>query len=232
MVLADLHVHSNFSDGRLTIPELVDFYGRRGFGCIAVTDHVCEESSVIGAAANYLNYSLSPAVFPVYLEILKSEADRALRTYNMVVLPGVEISKNSWSNHRSAHVLAIGIDKWISADGDIVDIARKIRNQGALAVAAHPVSTRKLERQTYHLWGRRHELALEFDAWEVASGPYIFEEVKASGLPMLATSDFHKPSHINAWKTLLECERTPEAILECVRRQRLAFKYYNEEFKE
>ncbi|NJM10303.1 MAG: PHP domain-containing protein, partial [Bdellovibrionaceae bacterium] len=39
MFLADLHVHSNFSDGHLSISELVDFYGQRGFGAIAVTDH-------------------------------------------------------------------------------------------------------------------------------------------------------------------------------------------------
>jgi len=70
--------------------------------------------------------------------------------------------------------------------------AGKIRGQGGIAVAAHPVSTRKLEFQTYHLWNRRDELAQEFDAWEVASGPHLFDEVKESRLPVLATSDLHQ----------------------------------------
>lgn len=29
MLLTDLHVHSTFSDGKMTIAELVDFYGQR-----------------------------------------------------------------------------------------------------------------------------------------------------------------------------------------------------------
>ena len=38
--LGDLHMHSTFSDGKLTIPELVDLFGSRGFGVIAITDHL------------------------------------------------------------------------------------------------------------------------------------------------------------------------------------------------
>jgi predicted metal-dependent phosphoesterase TrpH len=228
MIISDLHVHSTFSDGRLTIPELVDFYGSRGFGCIAITDHVCEEKTFIGRAANCLDYSLNEATFPLYMAILKTEAERAMRQYQMVVLPGFEISKNSWSNHRSAHILGIGVSRWISADGDIKEIARWIRDQGALAIAAHPVSTKKFEAQTYHLWSRREELRHEFDAWEVASGPHMFPEVLASGLPMIATSDFHRPQQIESWKTLLYCERNPESILRAVREQKVQFTFYKE----
>ena len=228
MIMADLHVHSNFSDGRMSIPELVDFYGARGFGCIAVTDHVCEDRTFLGKAASYLNCTLTRATFPLYLEILRSEAERAWHQYDMVVIPGFELTKNSWSNHRSAHVLGIGIDSWVSADGDITDLARAIRAQGALAVAAHPVLTRKFEPQTLHLGGRREELKDEFDAWEVASGKILFPEVMTSGLPMIATSDLHHAGQINAWKTVLECERHPEAVLEAIRKQRLSFKFYQE----
>jgi hypothetical protein len=49
-------------------------------------------------------------------------------------------------------------------------IQRAIRAQGGLAIGAHPVNTRKTEKQTYGLWHRREELAPELDAWEVASG--------------------------------------------------------------
>jgi hypothetical protein len=222
-------MHSTFSDGKLSIPELVDLYGSRGFGAIAITDHLCESQTVIGLAASYLGKTLTQATFPLYIEILKSEAERAWRQYKMVLIPGIEITKNSLSNHRSAHILALGTEQFISADGDVADIAERIRSTGALAIAAHPVSTRKWEKQTYHLWDRREELRNHFDAWEVASGPYLFEEVIRAKLPMLANSDLHRPSQISSWKTLLHCEKNPEAVLEAIRKQKLEFKYFSED---
>jgi hypothetical protein len=229
MMLADFHVHSTFSDGKMTIPELVDFYGSRGFGCIAITDHICESRTFLGLAAGYLNYTLTQATFPLYMNIIESEAERAWDRYKMLVIPGFEISKNSWSNHRSAHVLGLGIRDFLGADGDIVDLARAIRSQGALAIAAHPVPTGRLEPQTLHLWNRRRELESEFDAWEVASGPKLFEAVRESGLPMIASSDLHHAGQINSWKTVLHCERHPEAILESIRKQEVSFQLYKEE---
>jgi hypothetical protein len=228
MFLADLHVHSTFSDGQMNIPELVDFYGSRGFGAIAITDHIVEHEAFLGRAAGYLSLCLTPATFPLYREIVRSEADRAWREYRMVVIAGFELSKNSWFNHRSAHILGLGITDFMTADGDIVELARKIRAQGALAIAAHPVSTGKIEPQTYHLWSRREELKTEFDAWEVASGPKWSHEVEASGLPLLATGDLHRRSQINSWKTVFTCERRPEAILQAVRDQDLSFTFYQE----
>jgi len=226
--LADLHVHSNFSDGKLSIPEVVDFYGKRGFGCIAVTDHVCEDRTFLGVAASYLNLSLTSETFETYRALLEEEAERAWKLYRMVVLPGFELSKNSWFNHRSAHILGLGVHEFVSADGDITQLTRAIRSQGGLSIAAHPVSTGKFEPQTYHLWSRRDELAFEFDAWEVASGPKLFEEVLESGLPLVASSDFHHPAQIEAWKTVFDCERHPEAILDAIRQQELTFRFYNE----
>jgi histidinol phosphatase-like PHP family hydrolase len=230
--LADLHVHSNFSDGKLSIPQLIDFYGQRGFGCIAVTDHICEDRTFLGVAASYLNLSLTPDTFDAYMALLQEEAERAWRLYRMVVIPGFELSKNSWFNHRSAHVLGLGVHEFVSADGDILSLLRAIRSQGALSIAAHPVSTGKFEPQTFHLWSRRDELALEFDAWEVASGPRLFEAVLESGLPLVASSDFHHPGHINAWKTVFDCERHPQAILDAIREQRLTFRFYNDVTQE
>lgn len=228
MFLADLHMHSTFSDGKLAIPELVDFYGSRGFGAIAITDHLCEGKSLLGKAANYLRRTLTEATFPIYREILRSEAERARERYGMVVIPGFELTRNSMSNHRSAHILALGADRFVDADRDPLELARAVRSAGALAIAAHPVSTRRLEKQTYHLWDRREELAGEFDAWEVASGPHLFHEVLETRLPKLATSDLHAPWQITSWKTVFECERHPEAILDAIRGQRVTFRFYQD----
>ena len=40
-LLTELHAHSTWSDGELSLTELVDLYGRNGFDVLGVTDHVC-----------------------------------------------------------------------------------------------------------------------------------------------------------------------------------------------
>src|ERR671918_766857 len=39
-LLCELHAHTCWSDGTLTVSELVDLYGRNGFDVLCVTDHV------------------------------------------------------------------------------------------------------------------------------------------------------------------------------------------------
>lgn len=229
MFLGDFHVHSTFSDGKLTIPQLVDLYGKHGFGVIAITDHLCEEQTVLGKATAYIGCSLTPATFPLYMEILKSEAERAWKQYKMLVIPGFELTKNTLSNHRSSHIVGIGINQYLPADADVQTLARSIRAQGGISVAAHPVWTRKIEKQTYYLWDNRHELKKEFDAWEVASGPFIFDEVARAGLPKIASSDLHVARQLSAWKTVLQCERHPEAVLDAIRKQQVDFRFFNAE---
>ncbi len=51
MLLCDFHIHTNYSDGKLTVPEVVDFYGRRGFDCICITDHLADPRRLIGKLA-------------------------------------------------------------------------------------------------------------------------------------------------------------------------------------
>lgn len=225
--MADLHVHSNFSDGSLSIEALVDLYGRRGFGAIAITDHLCERHTFLGVAARYLEKTLTADTFSDYQNIIARESERAWRQYGMVVIPGVELTKNSFFNHRSAHVLGLGVRHLISPEGEPRDLAREIRLHGGCAVAAHPVPTRKFEAQTYYLWNRREELREDFDAWEIASGQVLFPEVKEARLPVVANSDLHHPSQMESWKTVFDCDRTEEAILNAIRKQELDIWYFN-----
>lgn len=226
MVLADLHVHSRFSDGQLSIPGLIDLYGQRGFGCIAITDHVCENNTIIGKASKILDLSLTPQNFNSYKSILEAEKQRAWDQYKMLVIPGFELSKNSVSNKRSAHILGLGISEFMWADAEVEVLCREIRSQGGLTVAAHPVFTQKTEKQTFFLWDRKEELAEHFDAWEVASGQVLFKEVMDSGLPMLANSDLHRPQQIESWKTVIDAELHQESIFDAIRQQKVSFKYY------
>ena len=55
----------------------------------------------------------------------------------MLVLPGYEITKNSIYNHRSAHVLILGIADWIDPNLEIIEILKQAREKKALTIAAH-----------------------------------------------------------------------------------------------
>lgn len=228
MFMADLHIHTNKSDGKMHLHDVIDLYGARGFGAIAITDHLCESRTLIGKSARFMGCSLTEVNFSSYIDELSEEAARAWRQYKMLVIPGFEVTMNTINNHRSAHILALGVRNYINPNQDIVSICRNIREHGGLAVAAHPVSTRKWEKQTYHLWDRRHELAPEFDAWEVASGPHLFTEVLHSGLPLIANSDLHGASQISSWKTVFHCEKNEEAMKNAIRKQDLQFHFYRD----
>lgn len=229
-MLADFHMHTNLSDGALSMRQLVDMYGALGFGSIAITDHLCEQKTFLGKAAKYLDKTLKEANFDYYLELLREEAERAKKLYNMVVIPGVEITKNSLLNHRSAHILILGVNKFISPDLGIDEVLFESRSQGAVSVAAHPVFTQQIEKQTYHLWDRKEELKNKIDLWEVASGQHLFPSVVKEKLAKIASSDLHRPEQVSSWKTKLSCERNQEAILEDLKKQKVDFHYFDAKY--
>lgn len=226
MFLCDFHIHSQNSDGKLLIPEIINFYGERGFGAIAITDHLCEVNTLLGQSAKYLQKTLIKKKFDSYIKEITMEGHRAMRQYNMLVIPGVEFTKNSFSHSDSAHIVGLGITRFIDPDRGIDFIIDEIHGQKGLAVAAHPVPTRKVEPQTFHLWHNRDRLSEKMDAWEVASGSHLFEEVYESGLPMLANSDLHIPRQMSSWKTVLDGKRTVESVFNSIRNQNLNFTYY------
>lgn len=232
MVLGDFHLHSTFSDGRLSISQLVDTYGQRGFGCIAITDHLCETNTFLGKAAHYLDRSLTKEKFSLYMATIAKESRRAWEQYRMLVIPGVEITKNAFLFDQSIHFLLLGLHEYIDPGLDIITISEQARKQGALVVAAHPVSTRRVESQTLYLWNNRERLTPYFDAWEVASGPVLFPEVSTSDLPKLANSDLHHPKQITSWKSVVHSERTMGAVLHGIRNQDLSFVFYKDSVNE
>ncbi len=210
----------------MSIPQLVDFYGSRGFGAIAITDHLCEEHTFLGRTAHFFERTLTRRNFDKYLETIAEQAERAWKKYRMLVIPGYELTKNAIVNHRSAHIVVVGCNQYLSADQDIEILLKQVRSHGALSIAAHPVNTGAFEAQTYFLWSRREELKHYFDAWEVASGAKLFDQVLHSGLPMIANSDLHHPRQINSWKTKLSCERSKDAVFDAIRNQDVEFVYY------
>ena len=50
-LLCDFHVHTQWSDGKLTVGEVVDLYGSTGkFDAIAITDHILMKNDMLARA--------------------------------------------------------------------------------------------------------------------------------------------------------------------------------------
>ena len=218
-LLCDFHVHTNYSDGKLTVSDVVDFYGVRGFDCICITDHWADPRRLIGKLARLTPFTLSTDQIEEYFEVIAREAKRAWRRYGMLVLTGLEFNKDGPTKKSSAHLLGIDLKLPISPRLDLMETITRIHAQGALAVAAHPhLMKSEWAKETLYLWDNQEKFAPVIDAWEIANRNNLFTPVSLRRLPFLANSDFHKPKHIFSWKTLLNCDKDAEAIKECIRR--------------
>jgi processive 1,2-diacylglycerol beta-glucosyltransferase len=218
MLLCDLHIHSNYSDGALSVPELIDFYGGLGFDCICITDHLADPGRLMGKLLKLTNFTLSPNQFNEYFDVIERERKRAWRRYNMLVLTGIEFNKDGLTKKSSAHLLGIGLKQPIDPALEITETIQEIHRQCGLAVASHPhIMKSEWGKNTLYLWHNQDIYAPMIDAWEIANRNNIFTPIGLKHLPFIANSDFHKPKHIYSWKTLLHCEKDPLAIKHCIR---------------
>jgi hypothetical protein len=219
LLMVDLHAHSIFSDGRLTLRELVDFYGRRGFDALAVTDHLVDPRRLLGRLASLSGLVLTPDGLPEYFQALAGERNRAWAKYRMILFPGLEFNHDGLTAKGSAHLLGVDLKEPIDAALPLKEICQRIRGQGGLTIAAHPHHMSSAwGKDTLYLWERQEEYRSLIDAWEIGNRDDLFNPVGLKRMPFIAGSDFHKPKHLISWKTLLFCEKDPEAIKECIRR--------------
>lgn len=218
--LIDLHIHSNFSDGKLSITDIVDMYGEKGFSAIAITDHLADSQTLTGLVTHKLNLSLSPKNMPEYLETIKKEALRAKQQYNMLLIPGVEVTLNSWSKQRGAHIVFLNVDKYIDPNKTVEQLLKD--NSQYFSIAAHPLWEESYEFKTTYLWDQREELKNLFDAWECATASKFSKEVYGSGLAFIASSDFHNPNKFESWKSQIFLEELSlENIFDSIRSKRV-----------
>jgi predicted metal-dependent phosphoesterase TrpH len=224
-LLCDFHVHTTWSDGRLSIRDVIDLYGRTGrFDVIAITDHILMTRDLLARAGRLVSlgirqYSVTKDRFDDYMADIVTEGDRAKREYGLLVIPGAEVTQNHISSRKNSHIVALGLREWISADQSAEEILKEIRRQKALSIACHPHhrTTRRLEISTCYLWDHRKQLANLVDVWEAANRDDLFSVTSLKHYPYVANSDFHKAKHLYSWKTLVRCEKNWRAIADTLR---------------
>ncbi len=217
MLLCDFHIHTTYSDGSVQLRRVIDLYGQAGFDVIAITDHVVNGDSYIGKMAWRFKFTVTAHNFDDYMADIKNEAERAWKKYEMLVIPGVEISKNYVSSEKSAHILLLDIKEFIPACTSYEGIFLEAKQQDALIVACHPHHMTGLNKDTLYLWNHRDRYGKYIDAWEIANRDDVFNVISLKKYPYIANSDFHKVRHLYSWKTLLNCEKDIQSVKQCIR---------------
>jgi predicted metal-dependent phosphoesterase TrpH len=224
-LLCDFHVHTTWSDGRLSLREVIDLYGQTGrFDVVAITDHILMKRDLLRRVARLAslglkNVSVTKERFAAYMADIASEAKRAKRLYDLLVIPGAEITQNHIRSRKNSHIVALNLREFISPDQPAEDILKDIRRQRAFSIACHPHhrTTRRIEIGTCYLWDHRKRLVDLVDVWEAANRDDLFSVTSLKHYPYVANSDFHKPKHLYSWKTLLRCEKNWDAIARTLR---------------
>ncbi len=224
-LLCELHAHTRWSDGALTVPELVDLYGRNGFDVLCITDHV-NRTDDPWLPADAIARGLTPHNHPDYLAEVGAQAERARRDYDLLLLPGLELTVNDLDPRLAAHAVAVGCRAYVGVDGGIDAALVQARGEGAALVAAHPYRTRRgpMPSRITLRWSRDWRTLRHFvDRWELFNRHDLYGWVAERGLPAVAAGDFHRPEHLHGWKTLLPCAKDESEVVGYLRSARPTF---------
>jgi len=213
-LLCELHAHTTWSDGVLGVRDLCDLYGRHGFDVLAITDHTT------------LHDHVRATRFDAYLAEVEAEAERARRLYDLLVVPGLELTYEVPEPEASGHAVALGLRAYVGMGAGLEEAVRAARAHGAALVAAHPYSlddAAAAVRATAAFAVDPERWVPLVDRFELFNRTTLFSWVAEAGLPAVATGDFHVPAHLATWKTMLPCAKNEEAVVEYLRSQRPAY---------
>ena len=208
-LLCELHAHTTWSDGELSVRELCDLYGSRGFDVLAVTDHTTRNGTHV-RAANHADY----------LRDVEAEAARARARYGLLVVPGLELTYDDPDPTRAGHAVAVGLREFVGVELGLEPALAAARELGAALVAAHPYTPEQAvgtTRGTAAFAARADELAPLVDRFELFNRHTLFDWVAAAGLPAIASGDFHRLEHLRTWKTLLPCAKDERSVVAYLR---------------
>lgn len=214
-LLCDFHIHTNMSDGKLPLKKVVDLYGKHNVDVISITDHILDRYTISKRLENNESINtIKEKYFHDYLKILWKEQQRAWKEYEMLLIPGAEITNDK----DRYHILAIDIKEYIDPSLSVEEIIEHIKEQNAVSIAAHPDRKKEDEEYTsWYLWVKHEKFRDIFDAWEVANRDDLYNLIGVKKYNYIANSDFHEHWHLYSWKTLIKAEKNIEAIKEAIR---------------
>ncbi|MGA2318842.1 MAG: ATP-binding protein [Thermodesulfobacteriota bacterium] len=218
-LLADLHIHSTFSDGSMPVEEIVKIYGEAGFDVIAITDHLFDTQSPRSLEIHEEGKSIKDV--EAYFQKIEEVSQWAKQTFGLLVIPGLEICNLS----EDYHILGIDLKEGVNPNQDAEGVIKEIHRQGGLAIASHPHlklsyflqgDTLSIQRHPLHLWKYRGRYVGKIDAWEIANREDLFPIIGLERYPFLASSDFHERHHLTSWKSLILAEKDKEDVKKAI----------------
>ena len=245
---ADLHTHTIYSDAHLSPRARVEEAYYDGMDIIAITDHMeyrTNEAKFLKATEGYhkrlpepINATVSryPAdkrCFMVDLNISWQEAQNYSQRFDVMVIPGVEISREQDSIGHFNALFIKDINKIYDADPE--KTIRNARKQGALIVHNHPMhrdpETREPTSDKNKLQKKLYADGL-IDGIELVNGytfvPKLMKRCLDEKLFVVGATDAHGTTapgytHRGYFRTctfILAKERTPEAVREALEQRR------------
>lgn len=221
-LLCELHAHTRWSDGALTVAELVDLYGRSGFDVLCVTDHAVRSDDPWLDLDSFASTSVDAGSWSAYLAEIETEARRARATYGIVVVPGLELTYNDSDPMQAAHAVALGLRSFVSVDSGIAEAIELAAEAGAAVIAAHPYDCSPQPASSRLTQRFAHDEALRglVHRFELFNRTQLFGWVADGGFSAVATGDFHRPEHLAGWKTLVPSISDEEALVAYLRSSR------------
>jgi predicted metal-dependent phosphoesterase TrpH len=189
---ADIHVHTNHSDGLADVREVLEQAAETDLRVLAITDH----DTIEGA--------------------LEARALHATKRYPFELLVGCEVS-TIWG-----HVLALGIEQPIATGMSVEATIQAIHAQGGVAIAAHPYGKwvnsvgKQLER-----YARGSERRWCFDGlevfnaslWDADDNQRALIAAAVLGIPACGGSDSHSLPTIGRGYTWFAGHTTTDLLM-------------------
>lgn len=146
---ADLHIHSNFSDAKPSVEEILDYVqNKTDLDVIAISDHDTIKGALLAQ------------------ELMKK------KKYRFQLIIGEEVST------QEGHVIGLFLKNQIKKGLPAHEVIKKIKNQGGLALMAHPLRHVRVNTGNKNLDGLDLMTLLKekrgIDAMEVINGTPTF----------------------------------------------------------
>ena len=173
-----------WSDGKLSMPEVVDLFGRTGHDVIAITDHIVNTDNVDRQGHASLRAHGHGAEFR---RLPRGDRARAAARVGSstgcgVAGRGADAERDPRKN--SAHVLALGVERVHLRGRTVEEMLGARGSSGVIVVACHPNEQSDWFSNTFYLWNRRNEVADLIDLWEVACRWDLFPPGLARAVPV------------------------------------------------